>query len=106
MALVIIGSILQWAASIYSLILLVRVGFDWARILAPRWIPSTPVLYIADWVYRLTDPPLMFLRRFIPPLRLGSVALDVGFILLFVAVTIIGRFGQTIMHFGYVSLSG
>lgn len=40
-------------------------------------------------VYMLTDPPLRLVNRYIPPLRLGAVALDVGFILVFVAVRVI-----------------
>lgn len=100
MALVILGTALQWLSSIYVLILLARIGFDWARVLAPRWVPSGPVLVIADWVYRLTDPPVRFLRRFIPPIRLGGFALDVGFILLFVAATLVGRLGQIIAIYG------
>ena len=32
--------------------------------------------------------PLKLLRRLIPPLRLGGISLDLGFLLLFVAVTI------------------
>ncbi|MFZ1381764.1 MAG: YggT family protein [Scrofimicrobium sp.] len=100
MVLVIIGSILQWASSLYVLVLLARVGFDWARILAPRWVPSDAVLWIADWVYRLTDPPLIWMRKYIPPLRLGNVALDVGFLVVFLGVTVIGRFGQFLQYMG------
>lgn len=93
----IVGRILAYGSSIYALILIVRVIFDWARILAPRWIPSGPVLFIADWVYRLTDPPLKFLRRYIPPLRLGAIALDVGFLVLFIGVAILGRIGDSLL---------
>ena len=57
MFLAIIGRILAYGSSIYALILIARVIFDWVRILAPRWVPSGPVLFVADWVYRLTDPP-------------------------------------------------
>jgi YggT family protein len=41
-------------------------------------------------LYSCTDPPLKFLRRFIPPLRLGGVSLDLSFLVLFVIV-ILGR---------------
>jgi len=39
--------------------------------------------------YTVTDPPLKFLRRFIPPLRLGGVALDLSFLVLFIIVNIL-----------------
>lgn len=42
-------------------------------------------------VYSLTDPPLKALRRLIPPLRLGGISLDLGFIILFIAVYIACR---------------
>lgn len=77
--------VLQFAASIvslYILVLLVRVVLDWVQILARDWRPHGVVLVIAEVIYSLTDPPLRMLRRFIPPLRLGSVALDLGFLVL------------------------
>jgi YggT family protein len=36
----------------------------------------------------VTDPPLRALRRVIPPLRIGSVSLDLGFLVLIIAVQI------------------
>ena len=96
-----VGSVLAYGASIYALILLVRVAFDWARLLAPHWVPKGVVLTLADWVYKLTDPPIRWMRKFIPPLRLGTIALDVGFLVIFVVVSIIGRIGQYLMYLGY-----
>jgi YggT family protein len=40
------------------------------------------VLVLAEAIYTVTDPPLKFLRRFIPPLRLGQVSLDLSFLVL------------------------
>ncbi len=73
---------------------------DWARVLAPHWVPKGPVLFLADWVYRLTDPPIRFLRRYVPPLRLGHFALDVGFLVLFFAFVMVGRLGQILSWYG------
>ena len=47
------------------------------------------MLWFAESVYTFTDPPIKFFRRFIPPLRLGGVALDLSFIVLFFAVQIL-----------------
>lgn len=80
--------------------MLARVAFDWARILAPRWVPPKALLFVADWVYRLTDPPLRFMQRFIPPLRLGNIALDVGFLVVFLAVSLIGTLGNMLILMG------
>ena len=53
------------------------------------------LLVVAEAIYTVTDPPLRFLRRLIPPLRLGQVQLDLAFIVLFFGVSllsaIIGR---------------
>lgn len=101
MFLVTVGKIITFAASAYMVLLLARVAFDWARLLAPHWVPKGILLTLADWVYKLTDPPIRWMRKFIPPLRLGTVALDVGFLVIFVVVSLIGRMGQYLMILGY-----
>ena len=52
------------------------------------WTPHGFLLVIAEGIFTATDPPLRFLRRYIPPLRLGSVALDLSFMVLFFVVLI------------------
>ncbi len=95
--LVIVGSIISVVASIYSLVLLIRIGLDWAQFLAPRWRPRGFVLVFANLVYALTDPPLRWLRRFIPPLRLGPVALDMGVVVLFFGLYLLQLLGIFLM---------
>ena len=73
---------------LYFLTLMVRLVFDWIQVFAREWRPRGAALVGASIIYRLTDPPLRRLRRMIPPLRIGSVALDIGFLLLLVAVGI------------------
>ena len=89
-----IGRIVTLVASIYLLVLLVRMVYDWIQVLSPQWRPTGIVMMIGNLVYALTDPPLKFLRRFIPPLRLGGIALDVGFLVVFVCVIAAQRLGQ------------
>ena len=43
---------------------------------------------MAEVIYTITDPPLKALRRVIPPLRLGSITLDLSFLVLVVLVQI------------------
>ena len=50
-----------------------------------------PTLAAADDIYTVTDPPLRFIGRLVPPLRLGGVALDVGFLILYFGLTILQR---------------
>lgn len=87
----IVALILYYACSLYTLLLVLRAFLDMATILAYRWRPRGVVLVIANVIYALTDPPLRFLRRFIPPLRLGNVSLDTGFLVLFVAIQLLQR---------------
>lgn len=101
--LLVLGYVVAWAASIYTFILFARVILDWTRVLAPRWTPPSALLVIFDWVYRLTDPPLKWMRRYIPPVRLGNVALDVGFLVVFMIVIVIGRIGNWLAYLGAVS---
>lgn len=84
--------LLFWALdlvlALYLLVLLVRLVLDWVQVFARSWRPSGVVLVIANVIYGLTDPPLRFLRRFIPPLRLGQISLDLGFLVLFIGVSL------------------
>lgn len=100
MFLTLIGTLLSFLASAYTIVLLARVVLDWVRIFAPRWRPTGLLLVLANLIYGLTDPPLRWLRKFIPPLRVGNIALDVGFIVLFVAVTMIARIAPVLIAMG------
>jgi YggT family protein len=75
----VLASVLQ----IFLLVLFARVIVDWVRMFARDWVPRGVVLVLVELLYTVTDPPLRFLRRFIPPLRIGSIALDMAFLVLF-----------------------
>jgi YggT family protein len=51
--------------------------------------PTGGLVVVFEVVYTLTDPPLRLLRRVIPPLRVGNVAFDLGFLLLFIAIVVV-----------------
>ncbi|WP_124054992.1 YggT family protein [Arcanobacterium ihumii] len=82
----IVLNILYWTCELYILVLLGRVILDFAQIFARNWQPQGVLLVVANWVYRLSDPPLRWIGRIIPPVRFGGVALDVGFIVLYFAI--------------------
>lgn len=82
---VLIANLLQ----IYLFVLIGRIIIDYVMMFARSWRPQGLVLALVDVVFQLTDPPLRFLRRFIPPLRLGSVALDLSFLVLFFGIQIL-----------------
>jgi YggT family protein len=73
---------------LFFIALLARLVFDWVFLFARSWEPKGPVLVVLEAVYTVTDPPLKAVRRVVPPLKLGSVALDLAFIVLIIAVQI------------------
>jgi YggT family protein len=82
----VVGAILILLLNAFLGLMLVRLVVDWVQMFARSWSPTGPVLFVLEIVYTVTDPPIMFVRRFVPPLRLGSVALDTSFLLVLVAV--------------------
>ncbi|HJA39330.1 MAG TPA: YggT family protein [Candidatus Brevibacterium intestinigallinarum] len=72
--------------NLYVFVLLARVVIDLIQVFARDWRPTGFVLVLCELVFTLTDPPVKLVRRFIPPLRLGGVALDLGFIIVFIGV--------------------
>ncbi len=51
-----------------------------------RWRPGRGAAAALEVVWSVTDPPLKALRRVIPPLRLGTVNVDLAFLVLLVIV--------------------
>jgi YggT family protein len=86
-----IGSLLYFVVLVFFLILLVRLVLDWVQFFARDWRPSGIALVIAEVTYSVTDPPLKALRRIIPPITLGSVRLDLAFMVLFILCLILMR---------------
>lgn len=75
--------------SVYLLLLVARWIMDLVFAFSRSFRPSGPATLGFEVVYTATDPPLKLLRRLIPPLRLGSVALDLAFLVLFVVVVVL-----------------
>jgi YggT family protein len=90
----IVRDVLFYALSIYLVLLIARMILGWIQVYARTWSPTGVVLVIAEAVYSATDPPLRFLRRYIRPLRLGRVALDLSFMLLFLVVYVLWQVVQ------------
>ena len=81
--------VLIYVLTIYLVILIGRMIFGWVQVFAREWRPSGILLVIAEGIFTITDPPLKFLRRFIPTFRLGMVAMDLSFMVLFIVVLIL-----------------
>ena len=74
---------------IFMLVLFARMILSWVPVLVREWQPRGPMLVLAEVVYSITDPPLRALRKVIPPLRLGGIAIDLGFVLFFFAISLL-----------------
>ena len=82
----VIGQLINLVLQLFLLLLFARFVVDWVQVFARSWTPKGIVLVVLEVVYSVTDPPIMFIRRFVPPLRLGAIALDTSFIIVLVSV--------------------
>lgn len=78
-----IGALLANVLQLFLFALLARLILDYVRMFARNWRPKGIGLMLVELVYSITDKPMAFVGRFIPPLRLGAVSLDLSFIVLF-----------------------
>jgi YggT family protein len=83
---VIVGELINIVLRVFLLLLFARFVVDWVQVFARSWTPKGIVLVVLEVIYSVTDPPILFIRRFVPPLRLGAIALDTSFIIVLVAV--------------------
>jgi YggT family protein len=90
-----IGLILATVLRIFTFALIGRLILDYIRVFASAWRPRGIILAIAELIYAVTDPVINFVRRFVPPLRLGPVALDLSFIVIFFAAQILAQMLRT-----------
>jgi YggT family protein len=79
-----VGTIIELLLWVYIVLLLARLVADWIQMFARSWQPGGPILVILELVYSATDPPLKLIRRIIPPLRFGGIALDLSILLVLV----------------------
>jgi YggT family protein len=82
-------SIVSGLLLVFLVLLFARFVVDWVMVLARSWRPSGVVAAGLEVVYSTTDPPLKAIRKVIPPLNLGSIRLDLGFMVLLIAVLIL-----------------
>lgn len=74
---------------IYWFILLGRVIIEMIRSFSRRWSPPRWFAVAAEPLFVLTDVAVKPLRRLIPPVRLGGVALDVSILVLFFGLSVL-----------------
>ena len=85
----VVADAVYFALLVFLLLLVFRLVMEYVFLLARSYRPTGLVAAALELAYSVTDPPLNALRRVIPPLRIGQVSLDLGFIILFIAVRIL-----------------
>ena len=79
--------------NLYMMVLFARVILDWSQFFARGWRPTGILLVL----YALTDPPIRWIGRYVPPLRVGGgMAIDVGFMVLFLVLIITQRLANVL----------
>lgn len=83
--------LLDALVGLYTYVLLGRLILEYVQLASRTWRPTGVLLLVSEMVFTLTDPPLRFLRRVLPPLRLGGVALDLSYIVLLLGLQLLLR---------------
>ena len=82
-----IGALLGSALLIFELIMIARVVLDWVGVFAPGG--SGGVVTVRRFTHAVTEPVIAPVRRVLPPLRLGTVSIDLAFTVVFLGVLLL-----------------
>ena len=93
----VVGSIIEIVLWVFIALLWIRFVVDWVQIFARAWVPRGVMLLLLEAVYSTTDPPIKALRRVIPPLRIGSISLDLSFLIVMIAAYVLLQINRQIM---------
>lgn len=85
----VIATIAYFLVMIFIIMLFIRLVFEWIQVFSRDWRPRGVLLIVAEAVYTATDPPLKALRKVLPPLRIGNMALDLAFLVLIFGCSIL-----------------
>jgi YggT family protein len=84
----VIGALLATVLLLFQIVLLARMAVDWIGVLSsgpePEWRRTAQRV-----THALTEPVLAPVRRVLPPVRFGSVGIDLAFIVVFFAAVVL-----------------
>ena len=92
----VVGSVIEIVLWVFIALLWIRFVVDWVQVFARAWVPRGALLVGLEGVYSATDPPIKALRRVIPPLRIGSISLDLSFLIVMIAAYVLLRVNRSI----------
>ncbi|SDR87973.1 YggT family protein [Corynebacterium timonense] len=83
---------------LYTTVVVIRIIVEMIQSFSKQFAPPRWFMVVAEAMFVVTDPPVMALRRLIPPLRLsGGVGLDVSVIVLFLILAIAQVLAQALL---------
>ncbi len=85
----VIAAIAYYLLLLYFLVMWARLILDFVRNFARNWRPRGAGLVLAEVVFAVTDPPIRGVRRAVPPIRMGAVAIDFAWSIVMLAVVIL-----------------
>ncbi|MDN4476195.1 YggT family protein [Demequina sp. SYSU T00192] len=80
---------LQFVLFLFMMALLGRVIVSLVMAFAHDWRPTGAALVAVEGVLTVTDPPIKAVRKVVPPLSLGQVRIDLAFLIVFLAVSLL-----------------
>ena len=85
-------ALLRLVVFLFFILLFVRLVLDWVQVFVREWRPRGVMLVVAEVTYTITDPPLKAVRKVIPPLTLGTVRLDLAFLVVMLTCSLLLSF--------------
>lgn len=83
---------LRFILFLFMMMLLARIVISLAMAFARDWRPTGAALVAVESVLTVTDPPIRAVRKVVPPLAIGQVRIDLAFIIVFLAVSMLYNF--------------
>ncbi len=93
----IIGQVIYLLLFFLIQLLLIRILVSYTLQFARRWRPGRAAAASLEVVWSVTDPPVHALRRVIPPLRIGTVSLDIAYIALLIILYVLMTVVRSLM---------
>ncbi|HJG63579.1 MAG TPA: YggT family protein [Corynebacterium stationis] len=83
------GIILLALLRLYTLVLIVRIIIEMIQSFSRQFNPPRWFMVIAEPLFVITDPLVKTLRRIVPPMQMGGVALDLSVLVLFIILQLL-----------------
>ena len=83
------GIILLALLRLYTLVLIIRIIIEMIQSFSRQFNPPRWFMVIAEPLFVVTDPPVKALRRVVPPMQMGGVALDLSVLVLFIILQLL-----------------